>query len=372
MDEEIREEEKARQQELLEELQAEVEAIREEISDLNEPTAFTYDEPIRPAVTHFMKDLEDGASVDVVQDAFVNFVKDRHAQKAEDLPVSVSLPDSTDLIVAKYGDCLKFCYLLRVDGFNQPKVPDSLDTLIREEDVGGKGEAKGPPKMAFIFWDNCTGEETDCACESITSIGEYEWDVVTQEGCKSFNILTSVSKEDSSGGTQLKFKEREIHIDKCGKVLKLGPESDVDITVPCCDPTSDLCPEENNTYTLVFKTWTETGANHPLWSHLNCRKEVDNVLYRPYRGGTFTFTRATGLYTAPDINADAWNREQPNWCTSFTETATTGATLSYDSTNERWNVDVGSFFAGSVPGCSPIITEGTGTQNVYYTEYSIA
>lgn len=159
MDEEFKDTER---DELLAELRAELDELKEEVSGLREGDKIHHAETERKVTTHFMDDFNGDEDDAAVQDTFGDFVIERYAGTTG----TMQLPDSTDLIIARYNDCLKMCYLMRIDDFAQQSFAQAGSTLtaspilVREELVGNGGTSF--PKMVFIFWDTCGGAGESC------------------------------------------------------------------------------------------------------------------------------------------------------------------------------------------------------------------
>lgn len=375
MDEEFKDTER---DELLAELRAELDELKEELSGLREGDKIRHDEAERKVTTHFRVDFDGDEDDATILDKFRDFVRERYAGAAG----ATQLPDSTDLIIGRYNDCLKICYLMRVDEFAQWDVPfDSgvatLSPLVRSELVGNNGFSF--PKMVFIVWDTCGGGVAEsCACGTDSEIGAGEWVVETEGGCGYFPVLTSVQKTSDSEGTTLNITKRNVHVDKCGKILKLGSETSDPILIPCeCEEEEDPCPEENSTYTVEWKTWRSVPS-YPAW--VSCREQfpgMGSTYYYPYKKGRTVFTRgAGGGYSILTGDHQEGLYTQTN-CTAGTDPTLVNATpsaqahLTYDTgtTPNHWQftVDSGYFYQ---PDCSPV-GSFTNSDGIYYYEATV-
>jgi hypothetical protein len=235
----------------------------------------------------------------------------------------------------------------------------------------GPSPYAGSDPWSYHIWSSASSEAESCECESgVSTIGSGSWVVEDEEGCGKFTVLTSIEETSDSEGTTLDIKKRDVHVDKCGKVLELGSETSESILIPCCEEEEEEppCPVENPTYTVEWKTWfDQSGA---FWDP--CRKTYNLTDYRPFSKGTTVYTRvevAAGGYqyqilSAADNQAGSYvNCNEP----AMVNTGTAGNSLGYSG--NAWNLNANWFL--TIPACSPIGSYENGN-GVWHKEITIS
>ena len=100
----------------------------------------------------------------------------------------------------------------------------------------GPSPYAGSDPWSYHIWSSASGEAESCECESgVSDIGSGSWVVETEEGCGKFTVLTTIEETSASEGTTLDIKKRDVHMDKCGKILQVGSETSESIQIPCCE-----------------------------------------------------------------------------------------------------------------------------------------